>query len=295
VPKGRALLLEIDRAAALAGEVKGFHRTTYGRRRTVSALWQHVIDRRVAAPEATLARLLFQVYGPSSAITMGLTASSLPQLRGNADWEDALRWLRKKAGTVAPRVRKQAAIMTPLDLHKLMVAAQADDTAMTAVVMTITASRHADLTNAYVDRTWKQGTKSVARIRFPTFKSDIYGLREVAKTVEIPTSFLPTLTRIVSHPASYNKVYRMLKQIGTHLSAHSCRRTAVALMGDSFSEQTIIELTMHSMPLEPIAVRRYLEPSPTSELARSQRKTSQFLFSTLAKAARGTRTSVRKL
>jgi integrase len=269
-------------AQKLAPAVDGFHRTTHSRRKIATQLWYLCKDKR--APERTFAALLHLAYAPSSAVTLGLSASgAIPELKDNSEWVSALRWLRKVGGA-SSHLKKQAVPLSPAHLSVVAAHFRSSAEARTAAVLLISASRHADLAQVKVTHIWPTRSRHwlVMRVAFPAFKSDLFGQREVSKVLEVPSSIAPALMRSLRNPVSYRKLYNFLKGIDTSLTPHSLRRTATTLLAAAEVEpsQTVL-LTAHTTTTEVIAIRKYADPQPNAAEARVQRRLSRWLCSQL--------------
>jgi len=145
---------------------------------------------------------------------------------------------------------------------------------VTVTLMLLSASRHMDILKVI---RFQHYQKAIVLLQWGNFKSDRYGMRAVAKFIEIPRQYLEVLA--ITELATYREVYNALKKVDPTLSVHSIRRAAATHLAEAgFSMDEIQLLTGHTPTADPhLAVRQYIDPSPNQTESKLQIKMSRVL------------------
>jgi hypothetical protein len=272
---------DLRQAAEFALNMRGFANTTLQRRQRLRLMWQEVQRKHPQHHQVPASRvfaaLIWQRYAPTTAVTYTLSAmSAVPELKGDADYADAVRWIRKEAAKLA-RKRKPAIPATPEQVRRLLADKQiAAGVKATIMTLYVTASRHADLAGCEITKLWRKRETSILRIEYRQFKSDLFGQRFVSKTVELTAETEAKVFTSLNRPVPYRRVWLAMKKQG--LTVHSLRRGAVTqLTRLQVPPEHILLLTLHTMKEEPTAVRRYTDPTSNGPEQQVQRKLSKLL------------------
>jgi hypothetical protein len=269
--RGYNITAEIISEAIEMGPMKGFSDSTYSRRDRVMTLWDQFLERRRSNDPLVFFRCLEIIYKPSTTLCYIQTwRNRLPHLVDERV-QDATEYFKKAKARATP-MEVQATPATPMDVRKILSSKINLPTFITILVMWITMSRYADVTEMVINEKdmWQDSPGwLIVCLLIPCFKSDLHGKRHVHKFMKIPMHLLPALSMTLRSPPTYAQMYQVVKPFG--LTLHSFRRGSVTqTIKAGYPAEHVIQLTAHSTLMDPKEIRRYADPSPTSSLGKVQ-------------------------
>lgn len=218
-----------------------------------------------------------QVYTIRTTQTMAFTMQSLrPELKKNESWQDALLWVGQQVATTSA---KTAIPIKAEEMRILLARTENVDKKLLFAVQWVAAGRYGDFPHMIPTAIWPHPPHPqtvVLRVVLPVWKSDRRGVRKCAKQLVLPAGMARRLALLLQSKRipSYQQMSAALKKVHPLLSMHSIRRGAISTLAETNAPESIVVLTQHAMPNEPLALRTYIDPSPLGEEAKVQQTLS---------------------
>lgn len=241
--------------------VQGMTLSTRRRYNRVKRLFKEFINALRSTPTKkgvlrAFAHCLVDVFAPTTARLYAVTLTRVVKLphAAKTEWQDCVRWIRKKAGQNRLS-QKSAAVLEPANLRLLCRLPK-------AFLMFVTASRFGD--HLQMEHRWICPVThyTLFVLALPTHKGDVFGRNLVRKVVLLPPQWVKRLRQALQDHDSYWTFLSKVKKVSRSASAHSFRTTAVTILTSAgFSEERVATITGHASKKSATSVRSYAKPT----------------------------------
>lgn len=288
-PRGSLITRRILRLALQHPLPPAITKSTSDRRTRVKKLLASVRQLHAEVTPQLFASCLAVMFAPATAHGYFVTAMALvPEWKGSlleearsvalALQQDIARTRRPRA---IPRVSELASRLSTIT-----------DVGMRAalILQFVSASRHADLTQANMTHIWQLRNAKAIRFQFPVWKSDRRGSHWAAKVIWIPEHSVAEVVQAFRHFPTFSDAHSALAGVCT---PHDLRRLAMSYLADvGVKESEVLILTQHAAATASTAhFRRYVKPTAHQAQAKVQLKLSWLLWNALHPDPRRTSTS----